>query len=137
MLAVETTLPQAWKPITKAGTPDALRAGLLLAVLCFAPPVAAGEHKLAGPEIRAVLSGHEVSGSNDGGPWRQIFAGDGSTTHFQGTGQSGGFWDVRGHQYCSRWPPGDRWSCYDIARDADVIAFIAADGSRSVGRITP
>ena len=49
---------------------------------------------------------------------------------------STGAWRVERNQYCSQWPPSDRWSCYDVALSADGLnlRFTAGDGSESVGR---
>ena len=69
---------------------------------------------------------------------------DGATQQFNKGGStvyttdqpSSGQWRVEANQYCSVWPPSDRWSCYDVARSADGldIRFTAGDGSESVGR---
>ena len=109
----------------------------ILAALClFAPALQAEEVRLKGAEIRLALSGHSVAGVDDGGAWTQDFAADGATVHRQGTGQSTGTWDVRGDQYCSRWPPGDGLTCYDMARDGEDIVFIAAGGKRYKSHVT-
>ncbi len=46
---------------------------------------------------------------------------------------SDGRWTARGGQYCSQWPPSDRWDCYDIQLRGDQIKFVAADRAESVG----
>ena len=66
---------------------------------------------------------------------------DNATQHFHASGRtlynagqdSWGYWAVRGDQYCSQWPPGDRWDCYDMAAMAGQVRFIAADGSMTDG----
>ena len=109
--------------------------GLVGAVLALSPAGAEEKH-LGGAEVRTLLAGHSVAGVDDGGPWTQDFAGDGGTVHKQGTGQSTGIWDVRGDQYCSRWPPGETWTCFDMARDGQDIVFIAKSGKRYVAHFT-
>ncbi len=72
---------------------------------------------------------------------RALVYGDGSTQDFRASGRtlynagrdSWGYWAVRGDQYCSQWPPADGWYCYDMARNGDVMRFIAEDGSYSDG----
>ena len=39
---------------------------------------------------------------------------------------SWGYWEVRGDQYCSQWPPSDLWACYNVARRGEAIRFIGA-----------
>jgi len=46
---------------------------------------------------------------------------------------SEGRWAARDGQYCSVWPPSDRWECYDVERDGESIRFIGGDGSVSEG----
>jgi len=108
-----------------------LAAGLLLQAPAFAE-----EKPLGGAAVKTLLSGHSVAGVDDGGPWTQSFAADGGTVHKQGSGQSEGIWDVRGDQYCSRWPPGDSWTCFDMAREGDDIVFIAKSGKRYKAHFT-
>lgn len=108
----------------------------LTAALLTCSSALAEEKRLAGAEVKTLLAGHSVAGVDDGGPWTQDFAADGGTVHKQGAGQSTGIWDVRGDQYCSRWPPGDSWTCYDMARDGQDIVFIAKSGKRYVAHFT-
>ena len=108
----------------------------LAAGLLAQSPAVAEEKHLIGADVRALLAGHGVAGVDDGGPWTQDFAADGGTVHKQGTGQSTGIWDVRGDQYCSRWPPGETWTCFDMARDGEAIVFIAKSGKRYVANFT-
>jgi hypothetical protein len=65
----------------------------------------------------------------------QQFDADGSTI-YTADKPSNGQWRVEGDQYCSVWPPSDRWSCYDIARSVDGlgIRFTGGDGSESTGK---
>jgi hypothetical protein len=111
-----------------------LLAAILLTALA-AVPASAAERRLSGTEIRATLDGRTIVGEGDGGIWRQSFAKDGDTRHAMGAGHSDGFWDVRGDQYCSRWPPGDRWTCYDVLSDGTTVTFVSPAGERSTGRV--
>jgi hypothetical protein len=62
----------------------------------------------------------------------QHFRADGSTQYFTDR-MSEGRWAARGGQYCSTWPPSDRWDCYDIQIGGDVVRFIGSDRSVSEG----
>ena len=65
----------------------------------------------------------------------QQFNADGSTVYTTDH-ESTGAWRVDGPQFCSEWPPSDKWSCYDMAvREGGLdLRFTAGDGSESVGR---
>jgi hypothetical protein len=108
---------------------------IILLLMVSTLPASAAERKLAGAEIRSTLSGRTVVGDSDGKLWRQSFSGNGDTRHTMGTGHSDGEWDVRGDQYCSRWPPGDRWTCYDVLSDGPTVTFVSPAGERSTGRV--
>lgn len=62
----------------------------------------------------------------------QDFRASGRTLYNAGR-DSWGYWAVRGDQYCSSWPPGDQWNCYNMARSGDTLRFIAPDGSYTDG----
>jgi len=81
---------------------------------------------LTGPEIREALTGRTVDYA---GQW-QDFRASGRTLYFSGR-ESWGYWQVRGDQYCSMWPPSDLWACYDMARRGDTLRFIGAAGDVS------
>lgn len=105
------------------------RAALLL-VLVFAHSALAEERKLTGPEISAALTGHDFVGTNDGRKVEQSFMKSGGTMYTDGGNVSQGFWDVRGDQYCSQWPPHESWACYDVTADGNAITFIGSGGAR-------
>ena len=44
-----------------------------------------------------------------------------------------GRWQARDGQYCSQWPPSERWECYDVEREGDRLRFTGAGGAVSVG----
>ena len=46
---------------------------------------------------------------------------------------SSGRWETRDGQYCSVWPPSDRWECYNVEAEGQSVRFIGADGTMSTG----
>jgi len=54
-------------------------------------------------------------------------------TQFVTERASDGRWAARGGQYCSQWPPSDTWACYDVQLSGQLVKFIGADRSESVG----
>ena len=99
-----------------------------------AGPVWAGDARLDAAGITAALTGKTLA-YDDG--TKQLFQADGQTIFDNGR-QSLGHWAVRGDQYCSVWPPGEHWACYDVTQNADgVVRFVAGDGSASAGHVAP
>ena len=82
--------------------------------------------------LKAALTARTMA--YDGGATQQFNA-DGSTIYTTDH-PSTGAWRIDGPQYCSQWPPSDRWSCYTVARSEDGLdlRFTAGDGGESVGR---
>ena len=102
----------------------------ILAMLLLVPGMALAEdwQAMDGPAIDAALTGKTVIYENA----TQRFYASGRTLY--NTGQdSWGYWAVRGDQYCSQWPPGDQWGCYDMAAMNGKVRFIGADGSTTDG----
>ncbi len=62
----------------------------------------------------------------------QRFGADGDTQYMTERA-SEGRWAARGGQYCSVWPPSDTWTCYDFQVNGELVRFISADRSISVG----
>jgi hypothetical protein len=91
----------------------------------------AEETTLTEAEIKQLLTDHVLKGDN----WEQIFQKSGATFYATGGAQSQGFWEVRGNQYCSNWPPGPAWACYDITRDGDTYTFVSKDGQRTPSKV--
>lgn len=81
-----------------------------------------------GAEIADALTDQSVIYENA----TQQFYASGRTLYNAGQ-DSWGYWAVRGDQYCSQWPPGDQWDCYDMAALAGAVRFIGADGSTTDG----
>jgi len=102
----------------------------VLAMLLLVPGVVWAEvwRPLEGPEIATALSDRTVIYDNA----TQRFYASGRTLYDAGQ-ESWGYWAVRGDQYCSQWPPGDRWDCYDIAATEGRVRFIGQDGSVTEG----
>lgn len=101
-------------------------------VMALVPGMAmAGEWVvLDGAAIRAALSARVVQ-YEDGA--RQDFMADGRTLYETGGKPSWGSWRVQGDQYCSVWPPSDRWSCYEVAARGLEIRF-RDGGADTVGQ---
>ena len=102
--------------------------GYAVAMIMMAGPAMADWVSLTGAEIQAALVGRTLQ-YNDA--WQEFHA-SGRTLYNAGR-DSWGFWAVRGDQYCSQWPPGDQWACYDMLRDGDRLRFVAGDGSQTDG----
>ncbi|MFN0194439.1 MAG: hypothetical protein ACKVP5_21120 [Aestuariivirga sp.] len=106
-----------------------------LLLLLPATVAEAGERKLTGSEIRAVLEDHVFGGTDaNGKAWSQIFQKAGATFYMQDSSVSNGSWDIRGDQYCSQWPPSQTWSCYDVVEDDGSVVFISSSGNRYPSR---
>jgi hypothetical protein len=73
---------------------------------------------LSGAEITAALTARVVQ-YQDGA--RQDFFADGRTLY----GESWGRWRVEADQYCSQWPPSDRWACYGVEVSGIDLRFVA------------
>jgi hypothetical protein len=84
---------------------------------------------LNGPQITEALTDRVL----DYGHQWQDFRSSGRTLYFSGR-ESWGYWEVRGDQYCSMWPPSDLWACYDMARKDEQLRFIDAAGNTSEAR---
>jgi hypothetical protein len=104
----------------------------LTMVLLATPAMAEGWVALTGDQIARALAARMVA--YEGGEMQQFNA-DG-TTHYESPDISHGQWGVQGDEYCSQWPPSDRWSCYGVEVEAAGldIRFIAGDGSIATGR---
>lgn len=102
-----------------------------------AGPSLAGDARLRHADILALLTGASVESTT----WSQTFEKGGATIYVSGDNRSTGRWDVQGDQYCSEWPPSDRWSCYDISAEntggVTTITWIGGDGSRETARLVP
>ena len=108
------------------------RFALLCAPFCvmLAMPVRAEEWtSLRGADITEMLTGRQVR--YDSGA-QQDFRASGRTLYTSGR-SSWGYWDVRGDQYCSQWPPSDLWACYDMARMGNRVRFIGRAGDMTDG----
>jgi hypothetical protein len=110
------------------------RAGVFAGLILIAGSALAGDGwtRLTGPEVAQALSARSVI-YEDGSS--QDFRVDGGTTYTKDS-PTLGHWRVQGEDYCSVWPPSDRWVCYGVDRSADGldIRFVAADGGATTAR---
>jgi hypothetical protein len=113
--------------ITPAPVPVIAAALVAAWVLGPAPGAAEVWERLDGAAITLALSAR-VLGYPDG--TLQDFFADGRTLY----GESSGRWEVRGDQYCSVWPPSDRWSCYAVDQSGLDIRFTGDGGTVTIGR---
>ncbi len=105
----------------------------LAVMLALSSGAAVGEEgfsPMSGEQIRAALTDGRLV--YEGG-WQE-FRASGRTLYHVG-GDSWGYWAVRGDRYCSQWPPSDRWDCYDMAREGDVLRFFDDFGNVTDGRL--
>lgn len=67
----------------------------------------------------------------------QVFYVDGRTL-YESSGPSWGEWREISGKYCSLWPPGAEWSCYDldISSDKTVVRFVDSFGNETKGTFT-
>ncbi len=98
-----------------------MRRFAIAALLVCASPALAEEEwiPLSGPEIVTALTDRKLDYAN---AWQE-FRASGRTLYNAGA-DSWGYWQVRGDQYCSQWPPSGLWDCYDMARKGDMLRFI-------------
>jgi hypothetical protein len=99
----------------------------IVAALALWPGFAAADEAwraLNGAEISAALTARVLQ-YGDGA--RQDFFADGRTLYGEG---SWGSWRVQGDEYCSVWPPSDRWTCYSVEVRGLEIRF--SDGGEPV-----
>ena len=101
----------------------------IIAVLLLMP-VQTGAETLTGAQIAEALTARVLQ-YDDGA--RQEFKEDGRTL-YETDKPEWGHWRVQGEQYCSQWPPSDRWTCYGITGDGQQVGFVAGNGSVTVGR---
>lgn len=97
-------------------------------IICAAPVAAQEWRAMSGAEITAALTDRRLQYDNA----TQHFYASGRTLYNAGR-DSWGYWAVREDQYCSQWPPGAQWDCYDMAMASGVIRFIGGDGSTTDG----
>jgi hypothetical protein len=99
----------------------------------------ADERKLSGDEIKAALSDETVVGTTDTGKkWKQPFKANGDTLYeLIGAGPSNGYWEVRGDQFCSQWPPDAAWVCYDVTGENDRVTFVSDTGKLWPSKVLP
>jgi len=94
--------------------------------VALSPGMAVAEWRaMSGPEMARALTDVTLTY----GSGQQIFYASGRTLYDSGR-PSWGYWELRGDQYCSQWPPADGWACYDMERDEGTarLRFIGQSG---------
>ncbi|QBX99825.1 hypothetical protein E2K80_03000 [Rhodophyticola sp. CCM32] len=87
--------------------------------------------RLEESEITTLLTGHDLI--YDTGAFQQFLPS--GRTFYRAGEASWGYWRVEAGRYCSQWPPGEGWDCYDLEHDgAASLRFIDDWGHISVGR---
>ncbi|MEM8977867.1 MAG: hypothetical protein AAGD04_00125 [Pseudomonadota bacterium] len=107
---------------------------LLILILCsiWAGPTYADFAKLSGPEIAQTLADSTLQYETA----KQRFYASGKTL-YESSEDSWGNWAVREDRYCSQWPPGETWDCYDVLKDGAQIRFLDDYGNASDGTRLP
>ncbi len=108
---------------------------LLMSAMIILPAQAA-ERKLTGAEILDLLPTITAKGENT----KQTFEKRGLTEYHDSRGPSIGYWQTRGDQYCSKWPPSEMWVCYDILvddEDATRLIWMGDSGNPTINWIEP
>ena len=83
---------------------------------------------LSGEDIRVALTDRKLTYNS---AWQEFHA-SGRTLYNAGH-DSWGYWQVRGDQYCSMWPPSDLWACYDMSGSGERLIFIDGSGHVTEG----
>jgi hypothetical protein len=98
-----------------------------IAIFCLLTAEAQAEAvKLSGDGIRKALSDKILVATD--GQIEQIFQASGQTVYIEAGNASQGTWFVESDQYCSRWPPSNIATCYDVLQDGEMITFNSANG---------
>ena len=104
---------------------------LVVIVALYTGQAFSAEIALNGEQIRAFLSDRKIEGNQKGMPWEQSFKANGETIYFEKNANrppSPGTWKVQNDQYCSQWPPFNRWDCYRFTAKGDALTFIPVGG---------
>ena len=109
-----------------------MRGWVAILAIGVAVPAWGDWQKMSGAEIAAALT--ETTLVYEAA--RQTFYASGRTLYDAGR-PSWGYWEARGDQYCSQWPPADGWACYDMERDPQTgaLRFIGESGDITEGRV--
>lgn len=119
-----------------------MRVWILAVALALSSSLAvAGDEKLTGADVLALLGGNTAIGDWRGTPYKQFFAEGGSTSYVEeGAPPSPGRWksDPETGNYCSWWERGG-WSCYGIEREGDGYVWVVpgGDGYRGPFKVVP
>lgn len=81
-------------------------------------------------QIRETLITHDLIYENEA---FQRFLESGRTLYRYGE-TSWGYWRAENDRYCSQWPPGQDWTCYDVEHDGGTgLRFIDDWGNTATG----
>lgn len=95
-------------------------------------PAAAGD-KLSGEQIRVVVTDNTVQGTmEDTGAYAEFYQGDGT---IKGDGYTG-IWAIEGDAMCFQYGS-DPKSCWEAAKDGDIIQWIKEGQVNGTGTVTP
>jgi hypothetical protein len=81
-------------------------------------------------EIEAALAGRVLIHDRH---TAQSFTAGGETLHVTDRAAAG-LWEARDGRYCSAWPPGETWTCYELEVQGPRLRFRAQDGRVSEAR---
>ncbi|MBO6602812.1 MAG: hypothetical protein JJ938_10090 [Roseicyclus sp.] len=80
--------------------------------------------------ITALLTAHDLVYEN--GDFQRFLPS--GRTLYRAAETSWGYWRAEGGRYCSQWPPGDAWDCYDLHHDGgNAVRFTDDWGNVSTG----
>ena len=107
---------------------------LALAFVVSCAPAMAEGTKLSGADIEALLPTITANGTDK--DTRQKFWPDGHTEYEERGHYSFGRWWVEADKYCSKWPPSEAVSCYEVLRNGDRLTWVPRQGDPITDRIT-
>ena len=105
-----------------------IRSGLIALLLCGSA-FATEAYRPNQQQLTGLLSGNSIEGIWAGRPYLQYFDPAGVTRYReQGGEETEGRWRVNEKgEYCSVWPPSDRWVCYQVTVIDDSIFWKSGD----------
>ena len=102
---------------------------LFAALLVGTAAVADEAYSPSRQQLTELLSGNSIEGIWAGRPFLQYFDPAGTTRYReQGGEETEGRWRVNDEgEYCSLWPPSDRWVCYRVTVIGNSIYWKSGD----------
>ena len=101
----------------------------LIALLVCSGAFASEAYRPDQQQLTEILSGNTIEGIWAGRPYLQFFdPGGGTRYREQGGEETEGRWRVNQKgEYCSLWPPSDRWVCYRVTVIDNSIYWKSGD----------